>query len=69
VAIMIVSLPMQQESGLWGALMIFSGLVGATIAGLVIDHFKLFKEVAVISFSLALLCLIWFLEVSLNSVS
>jgi len=66
---MIVSLPMQQESGLWGALMIFSGLVGATIAGLVIDHFKLFKEVAVISFSLALLCLIWFLEVSLNSVS
>lgn len=43
--------------------MIFSGLVGATCGGLIIDYFKLFKEVAVVSFSLALLCLIWFLQV------
>lgn len=44
--------------------MIFCGLVGATCGGFIIDHFKLFKEVAVVSFSLALLCLIWFVEVS-----
>ena len=44
--------------------MIFCGLLGATCGGLIIDHFKLFKEVAVVSFSLALLCLIWFVEVS-----
>ncbi len=54
-----------RDSGLWGALMIFSGLVGATCGGLLIDYFKLFKEVAVISFSAALLCLTWFLEVRL----
>lgn len=49
--------------------MVFSGLVGATCAGLIIDFFKLFKEVAVISFSLAMLCLIWFIEASLAVLS
>ena len=53
-----------RASGLWGALMIFSGLVGATCGGLLIDYFKLYKEVAVVSLSVALLCLAWFLEVS-----
>jgi len=44
--------------------MIFLGLVGATIAGLIIDYTKKFKEVAVISLTMAILCLIWFMEVS-----
>ena len=41
----------QKDAGLLGALMmmIFLGLVGATIAGLIIDYTKKFKEVAVIS--------------------
>lgn len=54
----------QRQSGLWGALAIFSGLVGATCGGLLIDFFKLFKEVAVVSLSLAMLCLIWFIQAS-----
>ena len=44
--------------------MVFCGLIGATIAGLVIDHTKLFKEVAVVSLGSALLCFVWFFEVS-----
>jgi len=35
--------------------MIFLGLVGATIAGLIIDYTKLFKEVAVITLAMAIL--------------
>ena len=45
--------------------MIFCGMVGATIAGLLIDYTKKFKEIAVVSFSVAILCLIWFMEVSI----
>ena len=44
--------------------MIFCGLIGATCAGFIIDYFKIFKEVAVVSFSLAILSMIWFVEVS-----
>ena len=44
--------------------MVFSGVVGATCGGFVIDYFKLFKEVMVVCFSLGLLCFIWFIEVS-----
>ncbi len=43
--------------------MIFSGLVGATGAGLILDYFKLFKEVAVVFLSLGMLSFVWFLEV------
>ena len=43
--------------------MIFCGLGGATIAGLIIDYTKRFKEITVITFALAILCLIWFTEV------
>lgn len=53
-----------EDSGLWGALMVFCGLIGATIAGLVIDFTKLFKEVAVVALGFALLCFVWFFEVS-----
>ena len=59
----LVTLYMQRDSGLWGALMIFTGLIGATIAGLIIDYTKKYKEVAVVSVGLALLCFIWFMEV------
>ena len=55
---------LQKESGLWGSLMIFCGLVGATIAGLLIDHTKKFKEITVATLTMAILCLIWFMEVS-----
>lgn len=44
--------------------MIFCGLIGATIAGLLIDYTKRFKEITVVSLSMAILCLIWFMEVS-----
>ena len=43
--------------------MIFCGLVGATIAGVIIDYTKKYKEVAVVTLSLALLCFVWFTEV------
>lgn len=44
--------------------MIFSGMVGAVLAGLVLDYTKLFKEVAVVAYTLAILSFIWFYEVS-----
>ena len=44
--------------------MIFCGLVGATIAGVLIDYTKKFKEITVVTLFLAILCLIWFMEVS-----
>ena len=44
--------------------MIFSGLVGATIAGFILDYTKKFKEVAVMSLALAILCFLWFYEAS-----
>ena len=43
--------------------MIFCGLVGATLAGLLIDYTKLFKDIAVVSLGFALLSFIWFTEV------
>jgi hypothetical protein len=46
--------------------MIFCGLVGATIAGLLIDYTKKFKEITVVTLALAILCLIWFTEVTLH---
>ena len=44
--------------------MIFCGLIGATIAGLLIDYTKRFKEIAVVSLSMTILGLIWFTEVA-----
>ena len=45
--------------------MIFLGLIGATIAGLIADYTKKFKEIAVFTFAMAIFCMIWFMEVSL----
>ena len=56
----------QMETGLWGSLMIFSGMVGALLAGFLLDHTKLFKEVTVMSYSMAILCIIWFYEVRIR---
>ncbi|KAL5471603.1 hypothetical protein EMCRGX_G029732 [Ephydatia muelleri] len=53
------------QSGLWGALMIFVGLIGATVASCILDHTKKFKEVGVVALGLAILCLVWFMEVSI----
>eukprot|EP00731_Ephydatia_muelleri_P020332 Em0013g59a len=53
-----------EQSGLWAALTIFVGVTGAIIASLILDYTKLFKEVGVISFGLAVLCFVWFIEVS-----
>ena len=55
----------QQDAGLWGSLMIFLGLIGATIASLIADYTKKFKEIAVFTLAMAILCMIWFMEVSL----
>ena len=44
--------------------MVFCGMVGATIAGVLIDYTKRFKEITVVTLSLAILCMIWFMEVS-----
>ena len=49
--------------------MIFCGLVGATLAGLLIDFTKLFKDVAVVSLGLGILSFVWFTEVSTRVLS
>jgi len=51
------------ETGLWGSIMIFSGMVGALLAGFLLDYTKLFKEVAVVSYAMATICIVWFYEV------
>lgn len=56
-------LSLQKQSGLWGSLMIFSGMIGAVVGGLLIDYFKLFKDVAVGAYSAAIFAFIWFYEV------
>ena len=43
--------------------MIFVGLIGATVASCILDHTKKFKEVGVVALGLAILCLVWFMEV------
>ena len=59
---------MQQDVGLWGSLLVFCGLVGATVAAILIDYTKLFKEIGVVAFTFAIACLIWFVEVSRHRV-
>lgn len=46
--------------------MIFSGLGGATVAGLLIDYTKRFKEIGVVSLTLASFSLIWFVQVNIS---
>ena len=43
--------------------MIFSGMLGAFIASLVLDYTKLFKEVAVVTYGCAIFSMVWFYEV------
>ena len=43
--------------------MIFIGLIGGTVASCILDHTKKFKEVGVVTLGLAILCLVWFMEV------
>lgn len=43
--------------------MVFIGLGGAFVTGLVIDLTKRFDEVAKVIFPIAMICFIWFVEV------
>lgn len=56
---------MQQEVGVWAALLIALGLVGAVVAGFIMDKTKLFKEVGVVAYTMAIFSLIAFVNVSL----
>ncbi len=56
-------LTLQRDSGLWGALMIFFGLGGATVAGIIIDYTKMYKDVSIVSIGFAIISLVWFMEV------
>lgn len=44
--------------------MVFIGLAGAIVAGLIVDLTKRFDEVAKTMFPIALICFIWFVEVT-----
>lgn len=44
--------------------MVFIGLVGAFVVGVIIDVTKKFEEVAKVMFAIALICFIWFVEVN-----
>lgn len=54
---------MQKDSGLWGSLMILCGMIGAVAVGIILDRTKLFKEVAVVTYSCAILSFVFFYEV------
>ena len=54
----------QQTVGIWGSIMIFCGLFGATVTGIVLDQTKWFKQIGVFNLTLALVSMIWFVEVS-----
>lgn len=47
--------------------MIFVGMIGAVVSSVVLDYSKLFKEVAVVSYSFSVLSFIWFYEVCTSS--
>ena len=44
--------------------MIFSGVAGAIVISFVLDYTKKYKELGVVSLGLAVLCFLWFFEVS-----
>lgn len=52
--------------GLWASLLIFCGLIGATLAGLLIDRTKKFKEIGIASYTCGVIIFIWFIEVRLE---
>ncbi len=43
--------------------MIFFGLGGATVAGIIIDYTKMYKDVSIVSIGCAIISLVWFMEV------
>ena len=44
--------------------MVFVGLIGAFVAGEIIDRTKMFEEVSKVTYAIALICLVWFVEVN-----
>ena len=55
-----VVLTLQSFAGLCGALMIGVGVVGAAIAGAIVDYTKKFEEVAKVAFAFASLSAVFF---------
>ena len=55
----------QSFSDLCGAVMIGAGMLGAVIAGLIVDKYKNFEEVAKVGFAFATLSFIVFAVVSM----
>ncbi|XP_065919337.1 solute carrier family 49 member A3-like isoform X2 [Dysidea avara] len=53
----------EMYSGTWGGVLVFVGLVGAFVSGVIIDVTKNFEGVAKVMCAFALICFIWFLEV------
>ena len=51
-------------AGIWGALMIVCGLIGAALTSVFLGWTRLYKEVGVFALGMCVLCSIWFLEVS-----
>ena len=43
--------------------MVFVGLAGAFVAGVIIDLTKKFEEIAKVMYAIAMICFIWFAEV------
>ena len=54
----------QVTIGIWGALMIVSGLIGAGLTSIVLGLTRKYKEVGVFALGMCVLCSIWFLEVT-----
>lgn len=55
---------LQVTAGIWGALMIVCGLIGAALTSVFLGWTRLYKEVGVFALGMCVLCSIWFLEVS-----
>lgn len=54
---------LQTFSGIWVAVMIFCGLIGAFVGGVTLDYTKRYEEVAKIALAMSTLSMVWFLQV------
>ncbi|KAL5471602.1 hypothetical protein EMCRGX_G029731 [Ephydatia muelleri] len=50
--------------GIWGGVMVLSGIIGAALASLLLGQTRMYKEVGVVTLGVAALCFIWFIEVA-----
>ena len=49
--------------------MVLCGIIGAALASVVLGLTRMYKEVGVVTLGVAVLCFIWFIEVSVISIS